>query len=160
MPSDIVQKCSALLIEKRLTLAFAESVTAGRMCAEFSLVEDAGKFLKGSLVAYDAGVKQDNLHVSKTMIDKYTPESIQVAQAMTYGLRDLVPADIYVSITGLNASGGSENSGKPVGTIFIHGMCEGNEIQHEVVFKGTPEEIILKATDRVAYLIYDILKLS
>ena len=160
MPSEIVKKCSKLLLENRLTIAFAESVTAGRLSAEFSLVENAGKFLKCSLVSYDAGVKQDNLRVKKFLIDEFSPESMEVAQAMTYGMRDLFPADIYVSTTGLNAPGGSETPEKPVGSIFIHGLVEGNEILHKVVFDGTPEEIMLKAVDRVAYLVHDILKLK
>ena len=36
-----------MLIGRNLTIAFAESATAGRLSADFSMIEDAGKFLKG-----------------------------------------------------------------------------------------------------------------
>lgn len=159
MPSDIVKRCGEVLIKHKINIFFVESVTAGRLAAEFALVEHAGLFLKGGLVAYDAGIKMDSLRVSKSLIDEHTPESIEVAEAMSYGMRNIIPADIYVSTTGLSSPGGSETPEKPVGTIFIHGLFNDNALRHRVVFTGTPEEIILKAVDRVAYLVHDILQL-
>jgi len=155
MLSNNLIQCGRQLLENNLTVVFAESVTAGRICAEFSLLEQAGKFLKGSLVAYDAGLKQDSLHVQKVLIDNFSPESAEVTEAMTMGLRNIVPADIYVSITGLTRAGGSESSTKPVGTIFIHGLYGDIEIKERVVFKGAPDEIVLQAVDRVAFLIHE-----
>jgi nicotinamide-nucleotide amidase len=155
MPSNILIKCGKELLEKNLTVVFAESVTAGRLCAEFSLLEHAGKFLKGSLVTYDADLKQDCLNVQRSMIDSYSPESADVTEAMTQGLRNLVPADIYLSITGLNSEGGSESETKPVGTIFIHGVYGDIEIKDRIVFKGQPQQIVLQAVDHVAFLILE-----
>ncbi|WP_432708649.1 CinA family protein [Pedobacter sp.] len=160
MPSNILIKCGKTLQEKNLTVVFAESVTAGRLCAEFSLLENAGKFLKGSLVTYDAGLKQDNLNVPRSLIDDYTPESAEVTEAMTMGLRDLVPADIYLSITGLNSEGGSETKTKPVGTIFIHGLYGNIEIKDRSVFKGSPKKIVMQAIERVAFLIHEAITLD
>lgn len=48
----VIENAATLLINKELTLAFAESATAGRAAAEFSLACNAGKFLKGGLVCY------------------------------------------------------------------------------------------------------------
>jgi len=155
MLSNNLIQCGRQLLENNLTVVFAESVTAGRICAEFSLLEHAGKFLKGGLVAYDAGLKQDSLHVQKVLIDNFTPESAEVTEAMTMGLRNIVPADIYVSITGLTKAGGSESKTKPVGTIFIHGIYGDIEIKERVVFEGAPDEIVLQAVDRVAFLIHE-----
>lgn len=155
MPSNILIKCGRQLLENNLTVVFAESMTAGRLCAEFSLLENAGKFLKGSLVTYDAGLKQDSLNVQKSLIDNYSPESAEVTEAMTMGLKHLVPADIYLSITGLNSEGGSETKTKPVGTIFIHGLYGDIEIKDRVIFKGTPKKIMMQAIDHVALLIHE-----
>lgn len=155
MPSNILIKCGKELLDNNLTVVFAESVTAGRLCAEFSLLENAGKFLKGSLVTYDAGLKQDNLNVEKSMIDDFSPESAEVTEAMTLGLMNLVPADIYLSVTGLNSEGGSESELKPVGTIFIHGLYGDIEIKDRVVFEGPPAKIVLQAVDHVAFLIHE-----
>ena len=155
MPSNILIKCGKELLNNNLTVVFAESMTAGRLCAEFSLLENAGKFLKGSLVTYDAGLKQDSLNVQRALIENYSPESAEVTEAMTLGLKSLVPADIYVSITGLNSEGGSESENKPVGTVFIHGLYGEIEIKDRVVFKGAPKKIMMQAVDHVAFLIHE-----
>ncbi|WP_432712454.1 CinA family protein [Pedobacter sp.] len=155
MPSEIVTKCSKLLIDKNLRVVFAESATGGRLGYEFSMTEKAGQFFIGSLVTYDAGLKQDRLDVSKELIDEFTPESAEVTKAMTLGLSVIVPADIYLSITGLVSPGGSETPEKPVGTIFIHGLCKDREIVDRTVFKGSPEEIVMQAIDRVATLLIE-----
>lgn len=158
MPSAIVIECGELLKNENLKLAFVESATAGRICYEFSLTAHAGEFLKGSLVCYDADVKQDNLHVQRTLIDTYTPESAEVTAALTEGIKTIIPADIYVSITGLTTPGGSETEEKPVGTMFIHGKFKDKVFTDRAVFPGGANEIVMKTVDRVAFLIIETIK--
>jgi nicotinamide-nucleotide amidase len=151
--SDIIQ-CSEVLIEKKLTIAFAESASAGRMAAEFSMVPNAGQFLKGGFVCYDACLKQEILHVPQELIDEFTPESIEVTKAAAVGLKKLITADIHVGVTGLPAPGGSETQEKPVGTMFICALYHDKELFSEkVIFDGEPEEIILKAIYHTAELL-------
>lgn len=152
--------CCKLLIDKQLTIAFAESATAGRMSAEFAMVEDAGKFLKGGLVCYDASLKEDVLNVPKTLIDKYTPESIEVTKAITEGLTHLIEADIHVGVTGLPAVGGSETEEKPVGTMFIYALVNKQTLFSErIVFNGNEEGIILQTVNHTAKLLTSHLKI-
>lgn len=158
MPSPIIVECGELLKDSNLKLAFAESATAGRLCYEFSLTEHAGRFLKGGLVSYDADVKQDSLRVQRSLIETYTPESAEVSEAMTYGLKDLVPADIYLAVTGLTTSGGSETAEKPVGTMFINIRFNGTVFTDRIVFSGSAEEIVMQTVDRVAFLIIQTIK--
>ena len=70
-----------LLIENKLTVAFAASATAGRITSEFSLIDDAGKFLKGGIACYDAAIKESLLDVPHELIDRFTPESMEVTRA-------------------------------------------------------------------------------
>jgi len=158
MPSEIVIACSELLIEKELTLAFAESASAGRLSAEFSLVPKCGKMLKGGLVCYDAGVKLDILGVPADVVEKYTPESAEVTKELAERLKDFMPSDIQVAVTGLTMEGGSETEEKPVGTMFIHALIEGKPVAVREVYKGSPEQIVLQTVDRVARLLMDHLK--
>ena len=153
MPSELVINCSKVMAEQKLTIAFVESATAGRLCSEFSLAPDSGKTLIGGLVCYDACIKEDLLGVPQELVERYSPESAQVTKELAKRMKDYMPADIHVAITGLTTAGGSETPEKPVGTMFIH-MC----IHHESVavhdiFSGTPEEIILQTIDKVAKLI-------
>jgi nicotinamide-nucleotide amidase len=153
MPSKSIQQCSKILLDNRLTIAFAESATAGRLCAEFSLIPDCGKILKGGIVCYDACVKQDILGVPESLVEKYTPESAEVTAEMVRCLGNFISADIYVAITGLTMPGGSETKEKPVGTMFINMLISSNPIAAREVFKGSPEEIVLQTVDYVATLL-------
>lgn len=149
-----IEQCGKLLAKRGITLAFAESATAGRLAMEFSLCPDSGKFLKGGLVCYDASLKEDLLHVPKEIIDTYTPESAQVTLAMAIGLRQLIKADMQVAVTGLTTEGGSETPEKPIGTMFFCGILDGNKIfEDRQVFEGIPEEIILQAVSHAATLL-------
>jgi nicotinamide-nucleotide amidase len=155
MPSAILYKCHEIVKAKRLTMAFAESATAGRLAAEFALIPECGDILKGGVVCYDAAIKQSVLGVPKEIIDRYTPESAEVTREITERLGSIMKADIQVGITGLPMPGGSETEEKPVGTMFIHALIKGKAITAREVYQGSAEEVILQAIDRVAQLIID-----
>ncbi|MCE7060060.1 CinA family protein [Dyadobacter sp. CY343] len=153
MPSQIVNECSKALAERGLSIAFAESATAGRLASEFSLCEESGKVLKGGLVCYDALLKQTILHVPADMIKRFTPESAEVTQELAQRLQTFMPADIHLAVTGLTCPGGSETEEKPVGTIFLHIYFKEKSIAIREVFEGEAEEIVLQAIDRAAQAI-------
>ena len=155
MPSELLIRCSHLLKEKKLTIAFAESATAGRLSAEFALIPDCGEILKGGIVCYDACIKQDILGVPEDLVEKYTPESAEVTEDMARRLGNVIKANIYVAITGLIMPGGSESSDKPVGTMFIHAIIDQKPVAVKEKFEGSPEEIVLQTVDRVAQLLID-----
>lgn len=158
MPSKIVLACAKVLMDQKLTIAFAESASAGRLSAEFSLVPECGGMLKGGIVCYDACIKQDVLGVPKELIEKYTPESAEVTRELAARLQNFMKADIQVAVTGLTTPGGSETSEKPVGTMFIHALIKQKPFALREVYKGSPEEIVLQTVDRVAQLLIDELK--
>jgi nicotinamide-nucleotide amidase len=150
---QLVQDCGKLLIEKKLTLAFAESATAGRLASEFSLVPDSGEYLIGGLVCYDACIKQEVLGVPAELIKKYTPESAEVTEELARRLSNLISSDIRVAATGLTTPGGSETPEKPVGTMFIHILIKERAVKERKTFTGSPEEIVLQTVETVAQMI-------
>lgn len=153
--------CGQLLRDKQLSVAFAESATAGRIMAEFAMVPDSGKFLKGGLVCYDACLKKDVLAVPEALIEQHTPESAEVTRAIAAGLSRIIDAEIYIGITGLTAPGGSETPEKPVGTMFVHGITRNSKtiFAERQVFEGNPEEIILQTVHLTAILLNGYLKI-
>ncbi len=153
MPAQVVEECTALLVEHELTIAFAESATVGRMAAEFGLTDDAGKILKGGIVCYDACIKEDLLKVDNDLVEEFTPESAEVTEAAAKGLKELIPADIHVAITGLTCPGGSETEDKPVGTMFIHCITDNFEFADRSEFTGSKETIIMKCIENFAGLL-------
>ena len=158
MPSALIVECGKLLISNQMTLAFAESATAGRAAAEFSLVKIAGKFLKGGLVCYDACLKEDILGVPADLIKRYTPESAEVTLELAVRLKKIIDSDIQVAITGLTTWGGSETPAKPVGTMFIHLVMKNKSIGIREMFYGSPEQIVLQTVDKVAELLLTQMK--
>lgn len=153
-----IELCGTLLKQKKLSIAFAESATAGRVMADFSLVKKAGDFLKGGLVCYDAIIKEDILKVPHSLISEYTPESAEVTKALAEGLKKFIPADVHVAITGLTSSGGSETEEKPVGTLFIHFLYYNKEKATQKIFEGNSESIVTQTVDYIAYELLMLLK--
>jgi nicotinamide-nucleotide amidase len=155
MKSAIVASCCVALQQRRKTIAFAESATAGRLMAEFSMMPDAGTFLKGGFVCYDACLKQDLLQVPERLIAACSPESAEVTEAIAKGLVRLIDADIYIGVTGLTAPGGSEGPDKPVGTMFIHACGVHGEplFTDRVEFRGDPETIVMHTAVHTAALL-------
>ena len=151
---NVIERAAKLLISKELSIAFAESATAGRASAEFSLACDAGKFLKGGLVCYDALLKSELLKVPEELIEKYTPESMEVTRAIAKGLMKLIQADIHIGITGLPCPGGSESPEKPVGTMFIYAFYQNRQLFAErAVFSGTHKEIVNQTVRHIALML-------
>jgi nicotinamide-nucleotide amidase len=153
MPSKSIERCSRLLTEKQLTLAFVESASGGILCGEFALIPGSGKVLLGGLVTYDGDLKEKLLGVPAEVLEKYTPESAEVTQAMAEGLKKMIPADIIIANTGLTTPGGSETPDKPVGTMFIHAIIKDAHVKLRKVYSGSPKEMILQNAQDVADLI-------
>jgi nicotinamide-nucleotide amidase len=159
MISETLKQAGKMLIGKKLSLAFAESATAGRLTADFSLIDHAGDFLKGGIACYDASLKEALLHVDHALIEKFTPESMEVTKAIAEGLKVLIPADIHIGITGLTCPGGSETAEKPVGTMFVYAHSGGKHIFSERMnFYGNRKEIVAGTVERTAQLLQNYLK--
>ncbi len=94
-------KCCELLAKEKLKLHFFESASAGYLAYRFSLSPYSGDILIGSLVSYDLRVKENTLHISEELIEKYTAESMQVTVEMINKGKELLHADLYVACTGL-----------------------------------------------------------
>jgi nicotinamide-nucleotide amidase len=112
-----------LLRAKRLTIATAESCTAGLLSARLTEVSGSSDYYLSSVVAYSNEAKVRLLGVRRETLEKYGAVSEEVAIEMAEGVREAHGADIGVSCTGIaGPTGGSEE--KPVGLVFI-GICEG-----------------------------------
>jgi nicotinamide-nucleotide amidase len=153
MAEPKILTCSKLIAEHQLTIAFAESATAGWLCSEFALAPESGKILKGGIVCYDASLKEKILGVNPDLIKQFTPESEEVTREMAVKLKGVIESDIQVAVTGLTSPGGSETPEKPVGTMFVYAFIKGEPAHFRKVFKGTCEEVIHQTIDATAELL-------
>ncbi len=132
--------CAKLLADKGLTLVFIESATAGYLAHRFSVSPYSGDVLMGGLVCYDAAIKKKVLKVSSQLIDKCTPESLEVTRELVIKSQSMFEADLYVACTGLLKPGGSETKEKPVGTFFYCIGYKGELYDFRSVCHGAPEQ--------------------
>ncbi|WP_067243573.1 CinA family protein [Microbacterium resistens] len=115
----------ALLAELRRrgwTVAVAESLTGGALCAELVSVPGASDVLRGGVVAYATPIKHSVLGVDAALLAAHGPVHPEVARQMADGVRSALAvdgraADVGVSTTGV--AGPTPQGGQPVGTVHI-----------------------------------------
>jgi nicotinamide-nucleotide amidase len=152
------QTLADFLRKKKLTIAFAESITCGLAAHRLGTVSGTSDFFIGSIVCYDESVKTSLLKIKETLLQKYSAESQEVTDALSKNLKQLINADIHVAITGLASPGGSETATKPVGTVF-YSICFKKRIYRmRKKFNGSPLAIKKKACDELYKLIVNRLR--
>jgi nicotinamide-nucleotide amidase len=149
MTQNEITELVTTLKDKNLTIAFAESCTAGLLASEFVKAKGSSDVLKGGLVVYQPEVKIKLLGVQKDTLDIYTAESQQVTNEMVMGLKKLLDAEISIAVTGLAGGGGSETDEKPVGTVFVSFLYDGKAEEFREVFDGNTQAIRKKTVDYI-----------
>lgn len=123
--------CLRLLKERGLTFATAESCTGGLMAKRFTDLSGASAVFRGGVVSYWSEVKHGILGVPQELLDTYGAVSEPVARAMAEGARQVTGADLALSVTGV-AGPNSDESGNPVGLVFVGIAGEGESYVREV----------------------------
>jgi nicotinamide-nucleotide amidase len=115
---DLEDAVVPLLAARRLTIATAESITAGQVAARLGRIAGVSAWLHGGIVAYHNDVKINSLGVPAEMIREHGAVSSQVAEAMAIGCRQRLGVDLAVSTTGIAGPGGATET-KPVGLVYV-----------------------------------------
>ena len=88
-----------ILKKHNLTIAIAESITAGLLTATITSVAGASSVLKGGIVTYQEELKIKLLGVNPETLKVYSAESMETTIEMVRGLANLgLNSDIYVAI--------------------------------------------------------------
>lgn len=102
----------AMLAERSLTVAVAESLTGGYLAGRICAVPGASAVFRGGVVAYHPSIKFDLLDVPEGPV-----VTEAAALAMAHGVRRRLGADIGLATTGV--AGPDESEGKAVGTVCL-----------------------------------------
>lgn len=112
------QRLVAFASAHGLTVATAESCTAGRVAAVVGGVPGASEVLRGGAVTYVNEIKHRVLGVSEKTLATVGAVSERCACEMAAGARALFGSDAAVSITGFAGPGGG-TADNPVGTVYL-----------------------------------------
>lgn len=122
------------------TLATAESCTGGGIGHLLTSISGSSAVYLGGVISYQNEVKERLLRVPAETLKQYTAVSEETAKAMAEGCRAVLQADLAISVTGL-AGPNSDDSGKPVGLVYV-GACNGTRtVVRENHFSGDREEV-------------------
>ena len=130
---ELSSRAGMALIERRQTLAVAESCTGGLLGEALTDVPGSSAYFVGGVIAYSNSVKIEQLGVSEETIRTEGAVSAATALAMAEGVRALLHADIGLSITGVAGPAAEER--KPAGLTFI-GLASGTSEIERLQWSG------------------------
>lgn len=133
------------LIDRRLTVATAESCTGGNIAHEITLVPGSAEAMLGGVVSYSNEAKQNLLGVSGELIAAHGAVSIPVVEAMASGARKTLGADVAIATSGIAGPGGGTPE-KPVGTVCVAVAGPTGICSTTLHLTGTRDRIITRAT--------------
>lgn len=108
----------ALLRDRSMTIACAESCTGGLIGHRLTEVPGSSDYFLESAVVYSNRAKIRRLGVPAAIIEKHGAVSAPVARAMALGIRRTSGADIGIAVTGVAGPGGG-TARKPVGLVYV-----------------------------------------
>jgi nicotinamide-nucleotide amidase len=106
-----------LLSERGETMAVAESLTGGLVCATLVDVPGASATFRGGLIVYATDLKASLAGVSAALLADQGPVDGEVAVQLAEGARRRCGADWGLATTGV--AGPEPQGGQPAGTVWI-----------------------------------------
>jgi nicotinamide-nucleotide amidase len=123
-----------ILIERKLTIAVAESCTGGLVSHRLTNIPGSSAYFERAVIAYSNVAKIDILKVPQRLIESHGTVSREVAEAMATGVRLISGTDIGLSTTGIaGPAGGSPE--KPVGLVWI-GYADNKDVTAQMFHFG------------------------
>ena len=105
----------AACVNQELTLATAESLTAGLVAARLGEVPGCSAMLRGGVIAYANEVKAQVLGLDPALLERVVSEP--VAAALARSVTELLHSDVGIGTTGV--AGPDWLAGEPPGTVWI-----------------------------------------
>jgi len=131
---NVLKKVSNYLIDKKLTIATAESCTGGLIAHTLTNISGSSVYFERGIVSYSNKSKIELLEVPKNLIKEYGAVCEQVAKAMATGIRKNSNVDIGLATTGIaGPTGGTKE--KPVGLVYISLSNKKDTIVKKFMFK-------------------------
>jgi nicotinamide-nucleotide amidase len=127
------------LLERRQTLAVAESLTGGLLAATIVEIPGVSAVFRGGLVVYATELKHTLAGVPRQLLDERGPVDPDVARALAQGARQRCGSDWGLATTGV--AGPDPQDGKPVGLVFVAAAGPAGATVQELRLAGSRADI-------------------
>jgi nicotinamide-nucleotide amidase len=142
---ELPEVVAALLVERRLRVAVAESCTGGLLSARLTDVPGSSAYMDRGYVTYANQAKVEMLGVDPALIETAGAVSETVARALSEAARDRARADVGIGITGIAGPTGA-TADKPIGLVFVALAGKAGDAGRRFHFPGDRERVRLQAT--------------
>ena len=149
--STQIERLVQILKNRNMTVATAESCTGGLLGKSITDVSGSSAVYPGGVISYCNRIKHQILGVDQGLLDTLGPVSGSVARQMAEGVRRVIGADLGISVTGI-AGPNSDDSGKPVGLVYIAASDGQTTLIRECRFKGDRSAVRTQAAESAAEL--------
>lgn len=143
------------LIEKKQTLAVAESCTGGLVAELMTSIPGSSRVFVGGIIAYAAEAKIRQLGVARETIEQHGTVSEETARQMAIGCILRFGSDYAISVTGV--AGPDPSEGKPPGTVFVSLADRSGTQVYALQLSGDRDIIRLRAAKVALYHLWRIL---
>ncbi|AUI57447.1 CinA family protein [Amycolatopsis sp. BJA-103] len=117
MTGTTVETLITHLIERKETVATAESLTAGLVCATLTEVPGASAVVRGGLIVYATDLKASLAGVDEDLLATHGAVHPEVAAQLAVGARDRCGATWGLGLTGVAGPAGQD--GVAPGTVHV-----------------------------------------
>ena len=154
---SLLNNLQQLCIEKGVSIAVAESCTAGLIASKLTALPGSSSFFKGGVVAYQNEIKTKILGVSQSIIDEKTEVSVEVVNQMAKSVLEKFDANFAIATTGYAGPAGGTNK-NPIGTVFIAIASVVGVVVSRFVFLGDRQSVVNQASESALSLLYNEIK--
>ena len=154
---SLLNNLQQLCIEKGVSIAVAESCTAGLIASKLTALPGSSSYFNGGVVAYQNEIKTKILGVSQSIIDEKTEVSVEVVKQMAKSVLEKFDANFAIATTGYAGPAGGTNK-NPIGTVFIAIASVVGVVVSRFVFLGDRQSVVNQASESALSLLYTEIK--
>lgn len=153
VPETVAPALVAALTERGETVATAESLTAGLVCATLTEVPGSSAVVRGGLVVYATDLKARLAGVDAALLARHGAVHPEVAAQLAAGARDRCDADWGLGLTGV--AGPSAQDGVEPGVVYLGLAWAGKKTVRTHHFEGDRRAVRTKAVLAALELLWE-----
>lgn len=146
----LARRLLKLLKDNNYSIACAESLTAGLVCATLCDIAGASQVVAGGVTTYQTRTKREIMGVSSSRLEETGAVDSVVAEQMAQGAASLFGTEVALATTGVAGPGSQD--GHSAGCVFISVITPAGAATTELSLSGSRLQIRLATVAAVLEL--------